>query len=185
MGNTVSFIDTFNCNMTFKKNRDVNSLYKVSKHLKISVLPISENYQLEDLYPIHNHVDTWNHFIVGRNKDYISAHIGNKTCLLSKSQLGINTNKILNTKGIPELPDELYQFFDKTWDITLKGKSLCFYIVMNSVLYLINTFPLKNNNNHICGATLFMRDFQSMPKTPGHFNELDNQNINDAINHTS
>lgn len=183
MGNSFSLIDTFNCNVSVKKNRDVNRLYKVSKQLKISVLPISESYQLEDLYPIHNNVNTWNYFVVGKNKDYICAYVGNKKCLLSESHLGLDTSKLINTKGINYLPDELWKFFDSTWDITLKGKSLCFYIVMNGKLYLINTFPLRNNNNDICGGSLFMRDFESIPKNAVPFAEVENNIINNAINH--
>lgn len=185
MGANFSLIDTLNCNVKIKKAKhDVNALYTVSKRLKISVLPVDSTYDLDDLYPVNNHVDLWNVFVVGKSKDYIVAQVGNKQCLLSKSQLGIDTSKILDTKG-GTLPEELFEFFDKVWDITLTGKSLTMYTVMTGKLYLINTYALHNNNNHITGACLFMRDFESIPKGTGSMDIISNNAINNAISQPS
>ena len=55
--------------------------------------------------------------------------------------------------------------FDSVWTKTLQGKQLQFYMVWNSKLYFINTYPFFNGKGKVIGAILFMRAFETMPQT--------------------
>ncbi len=162
MGMPLSFINTINCNPSFfckpKNNRVMEHLYRVSKEFKISILPISNSYALDNLYPITDRVREWNTFVIGNDKTYILSNI-NDTIIDEP-----NLDAIVDTKGFG-LPDELFKFFDKVWTFTLKGQQLQFYIVVNGKLYFINTYCLRNENNKIIGAVMFMRKFDTLPES--------------------
>jgi hypothetical protein len=163
MGNNFSLVNTLNCNLFCRPKKDtvMESLYKVSKEYKLSILPISDSYELDNLYPITDRVKEWNTFIVGNDKTYILANLGDK-----KVNINENLRDIVDTKG-GRLPDELFKFFDNVWTHTLSGKQLQFYIVLNGRLYLINTYCFRNENKKVIGAIMFMRDFDSLPDTYG------------------
>jgi hypothetical protein len=151
----------FNCNKGLKKQEELSrQLFDVSKKLKISILPISQDSEIENLYPSENHVYLWNVFVVGSDKRYVHSKIGNESCLLSKKYLNLKDKDIMDTKG-GVMPSELFDFFDKLWDLTLNGRNLQLYVMMNGKLYLINTYSFKNSKNKIVGAVCFMRDFQN------------------------
>jgi hypothetical protein len=147
-----------NCFPKKSKNNDTMSkLYEESRKYKVSILPVSANYQLENLYPITNHVSSWSTFIIGSDKTFILANVNSRTIHLDKS------NNIVDTKGTG-LPSELFEFFNLVWDKTLKGNQLQFYLVLNERIYFINTYNFKNENNKIIGSILFMREFASLPQ---------------------
>ena len=123
----------------------------------MSILPISSGYELDNLYPITDRVKEWNTFIVGNDKTYILSNIGDE-------RVQVSGDDLVDTKG-NTLPSELFQFFDNVWTHTLQGKQLQFYIVLNGKLYFINTYSLRNENNKIIGAILFMRNFDTIPDT--------------------
>lgn len=177
MGNaTANLIN--NLNMTVncfgfesKKKKRLQKLYDVTEKLKISILPISLDFDLDNLYPIHNHVSNWNIFVVGKDKRYILGNIGNENCLLSKRYLNVKSEDLVDGFG-DSFPPELFTFFDSVWDITLKGQNLQLYVMIAGKLYLINTYKLTNDKNNVIGACLFMRDFQNadefFAKLPSH-----------------
>ena len=70
---------------------------------------------------------------------------------------------IVDTRG-NKLPLEIFEFFDTVWTHTLIGKNLQFYMIVNGVLYFINTYSLKNTNSKIIEAIMFMRNFDTLPK---------------------
>jgi hypothetical protein len=151
------------------KEDAMENLYRVSKEYKLSILPISNTYELDNLYPITDRVKEWNTFVIGNDKTYILANIGDKKINLNSTDLNI-----VDTKG-SKLPNELFRFFDNVWTHTLEGKQLQFYIVLNGKLYLINTYCLRNENKKVIGAIMFMRDFDTLPETY-------NQNISHTMN---
>ncbi len=166
MGVPVSLINNlnFDCNGCFsvkkklKTKAVMESLYRVSQKYKLSILPISSEYELENLYPITDRVHEWNTMIVGNDKTYILSHVGDNKLEVPKNDL----EDIVNTNG-SKLPEELFLFFDSVWDYTLQGTQLQFYIVLNGKLYLINTYCLRNKSNKVIGGTLFMRNFDTLP----------------------
>jgi len=174
MGLPVSLIGNLNFNCTgwfsgrkTKQNKEVmESLYRVSQKYKLSILPISSTYDLENLYPITDRVREWNTFVIGNDKTYILSRVGDKTTHLNKEQV----ENIVDTKGAM-LPEELFLFFDSVWDHTLKGNQLQFYIVLNGQLYLINTYCLRNRVNNVIGAILFMRNFDTLPQSYSTMND--------------
>jgi hypothetical protein len=158
----------FNCNIfeslylscfCYRETKDDldGDIYKVSKEYKITILPITHNIDIDNLYPVTDHVELWNIFIIGNDKTYILANINDKHINIP------NNDKLLNHKAENLLPDELRKIFDKIWDKTLSGKQLQFYMVWNSKLYFINTYPFFNGKAKTIGAILFMRMFESMP----------------------
>jgi hypothetical protein len=145
-----------------KKSRGEEDLdrkiYDVSREYKISILPIIPNFDIDNLYPLTDHVELWNIFIVGNDKTYILASVNDPHIVIPNSNL---TNH--QAKNI--LPDELVKLLDGIWDKTLGGKQLQFYMVWNGKLYFINTYPFFNGKDKVIGAILFMRTFESMPET--------------------
>ena len=64
---------TFNFNFKLnnflkKKDDNINTLYNASKAYNLSVLPVSPNYNFDNLFPITNHVEFWCTFIIGSDK---------------------------------------------------------------------------------------------------------------------
>jgi hypothetical protein len=142
---------TFNCFGNNSENYAKKKIVDRGKEFNVIVLPIEKNIQLEDIFPKTNHVEEWNIFIIGKGKNYILANI---------KSLGIDvihTDKILNTKGLHTLPEELINFLDSVWDETLKGTSMQFFIIVKSITYLCNSFPLQTSAKNNIGALLFIR----------------------------
>jgi hypothetical protein len=152
-----------------KNNKDCDlekKIFDVSKEYNISILPIQNNVEIENLYPPTDHVELWNTFIVGCDKTYILANVNDDHIRIPHLDL------LPNRKGLNLLPDELSNVFDKIWDKTLTNTKLQFYMTWNGKLYFINTYPFLNGKQKVIGATLFMRAFEKMPEA--HF---DNGNL--------
>lgn len=135
------------------------AVFNSSKKFKISILPISPNYDIENLYPDSANAHLWNIFIVGSDKTYILANVKD-----TFNQIP-NHEQLINKKGHNILPEDLFEFFDTIWNETLNSKQLQFYMVWAGKLYFINTYPLFNGKKKIIGAILFMRLFDTMPMT--------------------
>ena len=140
-------------------------IYNVSREYKISILPITPKFDIENLYPISDKVHLWSTLIIGNDKTYILANIKDPHINIPESV------HLENKTGTNILPHELNKFFDSIWDKTLTGKQLQFYIVWNAKLYFINTYPFFNGRGKVIGAILFMRAFETMPET--RFTTLD------------
>ena len=157
---------TFNCfkpkvldDEYFKPADELDiKIYNVSRQYKISILPISHKFDIDNLYPLTDHVELWNIFIVGNDKTYILASINDEHTVIPQ------TADLLNKRANNILPEELVAMFDSIWDKTLLGHKLQFYMVWNTKLYFINTYPFYNGKNCAIGAILFMRAFEKMPE---------------------
>lgn len=134
-------------------------IYHVSREYKISILPITPNFDIDNLYPLTDHVELWNTFVVGNDKTYILACVNDPHIVIPR------VGDLPNNQGKNMLPEELYIVFDTLWTKTLKGKQLQFYMVWNSKLYFMNTYPFFNGKGKVIGAILFMRAFDTMPET--------------------
>ncbi len=135
------------------------NIYNVSRKYKISILPIIPNFEIDNLYPLTDHVELWNIFVVGNDKTYILANVNDPHIKIHQA------NQLPNNSGSEILPPELMSVFDSIWNQALTGKQLQFYMVWNSKLYFVNTYPFFNGKKKIIGAILFMRTFDSMPDT--------------------
>jgi hypothetical protein len=132
-------------------------LYNVTKKYKISILPIASGFDLDNLYPLTNHVAAWSTFIVGKDKTYILAN-----CKNLKIE-NLNTDKLLNHTGEGIIPDEMREFLDPIWDRTLMGNQCQFYMVFNGQTYFANSYPFLNNKKKVIGGILFLRLYETMP----------------------
>lgn len=149
---------TFNCNCFKNSYNDTKDrLVSEGKKFNIIVLPVQKSFELTDIFPQTNHVETWNTFIVGKNKNYILSNI---------YDLNIkNIDEILNNQGHNILPDELIDFLNNIWDHTLTGFSMQFFIIIKSITYLCNSFPLQTNIKQNIGAVLFIRQVRNLNAT--------------------
>jgi hypothetical protein len=135
------------------------NIYNVSREYKVSILPITPDFDIDNLYPLTDHVELWNIFIVGNDKTYILANINDPHIRIPQA------DQLPNNQGQNFLPNELVMVFDSIWTKTLIGKQLQFYMVWNSKLYFVNTYPFFNGKGKVIGAILFMRGFETMPET--------------------
>jgi hypothetical protein len=153
----------FNCFWRSKKQLREKELekkiYHVSRQHKISVLPITPTFDIENLYPLTDRVELWNIFVIGNDKTYIMTQVKDPNITIPEAE------DLLNRKANGILPDDLATFFDTIWDRTLLGRQLQFYIVWNGKLYFINTYPFFNGKRAVIGAILFMRAFETMPES--------------------
>lgn len=158
-----NFSIVFNCFWKSKKQQKEleleKKIYHVSKQNKISVLPITPTFDIENLYPLTDRVELWNIFVVGNDKTYIMSQVKDPTISIPEA------DELLNRKANGILPEDLATFFDTIWDRTLLGRQLQFYIVWNGRLYFINTYPFFNGRRAVIGAILFMRAFETMPES--------------------
>lgn len=158
----INIFETFNlsclCNRGKKHRRkktedaDLSHVIQAGHEYNIAVLPVAPAFKLSNLFPLTNHVERWNIMIVGSDKSYILASIGDPHVKLEGS-------KLLNQKGIDRLPKELSGFFEIVWSKTLAGQRLQFFMVWNSKTYLVNTYALYNQSDSVVAATMFMRAF--------------------------
>ncbi len=139
-----------------KKNLN-KLIFSSSKKFKISILPISPDYDIENLSPTSSTAHLWNIFIVGNDKTYILASVKDNFNEIP------NSEQLINKKGVNILQEDLHEFFETIWDETLKNKQLQFYMVWSGKLYFVNTYPLFNGKKKIIGGILFMRLFETMP----------------------
>ena len=133
-------------------------IYDVTREYKVSILPITPNFDIDNLYPLTDHVELWNIFIIGNDKTYILANIKDPHIIIP------NHKDLTNHQAKNILPMELEKVLDCIWDRTLKGNKLQFYMVWNGKLYFINTYPFHNGKNKVIGAVMFMRAFETMPE---------------------
>jgi hypothetical protein len=144
-----------NCFCSSKKSRKKTYEDKDNENeYNISILPITPNFDIENLYPLTNHVDTWSIFIVGNDKTYILVDVNDPHINIPKTNL-------CNRQGQNLLPKNLLNMFDNIWNVTLENKQLQFFILWNNKLFLSNTYPFLNGNNKVIGAILFMRAFET------------------------
>jgi hypothetical protein len=161
----LSIFETFNifCNCFFpsraktRRKRELDEIDRQLASLKgkydIHIIKTDEDLHLSNLYPIADQVDTWSIFVVGGDKTYIHACIG---------ELDIpHAEDLLNRQGANILPTELQDVFDPFWNETLKGTQLQLYMSIKSILYLVNTYPFRNMKHEIIGAVMFLRKFVS------------------------
>ena len=130
-------------------------IYKATREYKISILPITNNFDIDNLYPLTDHVELWNIFIIGNDKTYILASINDPHIVIP------NSEKLPNHQGQNIMPDDLLNVLDSIWERTLQGKQLQFYMVWNAKLYFVNTYPFFNGKGRVIGAILFMRTFET------------------------
>lgn len=155
-----SFLSCFgrSCRAVDTDDLDRN-IYNVTQNYKISILPITQMFDIDNLYPLTDHVELWNIFIIGNDKTYILASINDPhiNCIDGKS--------FANKQGGSVLPRELLEVFDSLWSKTLSGRQLQFYMVWNAKLFFVNTYPFFNGKGKVIGAIMFMRAFETMPET--------------------
>lgn len=133
-------------------------IYDVTREYKVSILPITASFDIDNLYPLTDHVELWNIFIIGNDKTYILANVKDPHIVIPQCR------NLENHQATNILPIELEKILDCIWDRTLKGNKLQFYMVWNGKLYFINTYPFLNGKNKVIGAILFMRAFETMPE---------------------
>jgi hypothetical protein len=162
----ISFI--FNCfrPTSFKKpNRKRHAPQGVNvdvgDNYNIITLPVMTGRDIADLYPPTNHVEDWSILIVGKQKNYILAHL---------NDLHVpNADCLPNNTGDRFLPKEVNSYFNQVWDKTLAGNELQFYMVMNGKTYFVNTYRFVNRSSETVGAIMFLRQIDLMPNLS--FNE--------------
>lgn len=124
----------------------------------IVILHIKDNIDLDNIFPITNHVALWNSFVVGKNFEYVLVSVNDELKDM------IVKDKLLNNTGENILPKDLNDFFEYLWKTTINdGINLQLYMLYANSVYLVNTYSLKNAKNVIIGAVAFMRMVKNMP----------------------
>jgi hypothetical protein len=121
----------------------------------LSIIPVSDTYHIDNLYPITDHVEFWNIFVVGNDKTYILANVKDPHIFLP------HVEKLTNDRGNRILPPALMKMFDNIWTKTLTGVKLQFYLLWGGKLFFVNTYPFLNGNQLVIGAIMFMRAFDN------------------------
>jgi hypothetical protein len=127
----------------------------VGESYNIVTLPVMIGKDIADLYPPTNHVEDWSILIIGKNKNYLLAHM---------NDLQIpNVDFLPNNLGDPYLPKEISAYFNQIWAKTLAGHELQFFMVLNSKTYFVNTYRFLNRSSEVVGAIMFLRQIDLMP----------------------
>lgn len=138
----------------------------------VFVLPVDHaKFQVDNLYPVSNHVDTWNTFVVGNDGTYILANAN--TLALSPEDYRENgddvsdatrrvADALLNRKAGGLLEPGLTTFLQPIWDVTLKdgGAPIQVFIVVRNQTFILNTYPLRRHDGHVVGGVMFIRFFR-------------------------
>lgn len=138
--------------------KKLQKVVESSSEYNISILPVQESYKFKNLYPSTNNVDKWNIFIIGSDKTYILVNINDDHIVIP------NKEELINKTGQNLIPDELQKIFESIWTPTLEGIPMQILLVWNSILYLLNSYAITDEDSTIIGATMFMRRFDSLPQ---------------------
>lgn len=158
---------------------NLRRVYSNAKKHNIHVLPVEATFQMDNLYPTSNKVETWNTFVVGNDKTYIMVNINDNHLNIQ------NPHALHNHTAENILSLELREFFDPVWDATLQGNRMEFFISWNDKLFITNTYPFINDHSQVVGAIMFMRNFDPAnysagPKRAGLLQRWNKQHENDA-----
>lgn len=140
------------------------NLYTIGEKHNISILPIQQSFEIDNLYPKANHVQDWTTLVIGKDKTYILCNLGNISF--------VNSNRLVNHKGTGILPAALEEFFDPIWDNTLNGSNMQLFLVIDGRTYFLNTYCLKNNHLHAIGACMFLREFNTIPNVFSSYQKI-------------
>jgi len=155
-----SVIEQFiiNCNCFFPSRAKTRRQNELDRQLKdnngkydIHLIKVDENFSITNLYPITDEVHKWSIFIIGNDKTYIHASIGEFKFP--------HADNLMNKRGTNILPNELNEIFEPLWIKTLNGDQVQMYMIVSQKLYLVNTYPLFNANRQVIGAVMFIRPF--------------------------
>lgn len=142
----------------FEEDVDKDLVHMAMKY-NILILPVTSDYEINNLYPVTDQVHLWNIFIVGSDKTYIMANINDDHIRIP------NYHGLVNHKSENIISDELTEFFNNIWSKSLNGFQLQFCMIWNSKTYLVNTYPFLNPKKTIIGAIMFMRSFDLLPES--------------------
>lgn len=153
-----------NCFCGDPKEKKMNRMYKefdkriasLNGKYDIHILKVAQDFHIKNLYPITDQVHTWSVFVIGNDKTYIHASLGDFNFP--------DPNLLLNQKGSLVMVPELNEFFEPLWTQTLNGSQLQFYMSVQQKLYFVNTYPFINANKEVIGAIMFIRPFTSEKK---------------------
>jgi hypothetical protein len=147
---------TFNCFFGHKNDpkAKVKDLLAFNTRYNITILTVIDDYVFENLYPKTNQVQTWNVFIVGNDKTFITSN---------NTDFSIPED-IVNTRGEKIPSRELKEIFDEIFEKTLTGQDLQFLMLFSNKTYVVNTYFLSNQNKKVIGACAFIRLFDLLPK---------------------
>lgn len=124
------------------------------------MLPVEhEKHVIENLYPITNHVEDWNTFVIGTDYSYIVANVNTFQLSTNPDTTG---DTLLNNRATGVMDPDLAEFFKPVWTATLNHSSMQFFMVIADVTYIVNTFPLKHGPLTI-GAAMFIRNYRPLP----------------------
>lgn len=117
----------------------------------IHILPTNEQFKLKNLYPSTNKTEKWSVLCVGSDLTYI------KVCLGDFNLKGMDF--LTNKKGGNVISKRLNDTLEPIWNATLKGNRLQFFLLVNGLTYLVNSFPLDNTDGSVIGAVMFIRAY--------------------------
>ena len=181
-----SFIDSLNCVFPIKTKKkkkkemeeDLKEKSSMYKDIKINIIPTPNNLKIHNLVFNNENLDKWNVFIIGNDKTYILAHIGDP--------FYDNTNiSIQGTKG-EKLSEDISYFFNKVWTYTLNSYELQFLAFIGNKMFLINTFCFRTKyKKKIIGAIMLMRSYdQNVPNSKYKFDNDNSGDTSDTDNDT-
>lgn len=155
MGNVINVFKCENVSFRFNLRRRNTQfidkeLYEYSKQNDILLIPLLNDYELNNLYPIMDEVEKWDIFIVGSDKTYILAKTRSFTNRINDG--------ILNKKINDNIDNKFHDFLDKIWDRTLNGKNIQIFVYTRKTLYFLNSYSFRNQKNDIIGAICFIRN---------------------------
>jgi hypothetical protein len=121
-----------------------------------ALLPVGNDFHIDNLYPSDQDANLWNIFIVGADKEYLSIRV------VDDPDPNNTTFRMLQVGVIvpPTTMDPIAFCFDSIWDIVLDGAdggSLHKKLLVHDNIFLLSAFPLINKVGVACGGILFMR----------------------------
>jgi hypothetical protein len=138
------------------KNKFIESIHEHGQAYNITVIPVQVDFEIDNIYPETNQVDKWNIIIIGRDKTFVHVHLYDLVIPDAENFVNNRAGSVLNR--------ELRDFFDPVFENTLAGQQLQFIMGWLGNIHLVNTYPIKNQNNMIIGAILFIRNYMLLPK---------------------
>jgi hypothetical protein len=132
---------------------------------ELCVLPVDPAHvTIRNLYPMHNHVQSWNTFIVGTDMTYVLANITSlpPSVVLPSEEISKKrdvSKVLLNHRAGGKLNRRFSEFLQPIWNSALDGSATQVFAMIRNVTYLVNAYPLRAADDHIVGGVMFLRPY--------------------------
>lgn len=145
-----------------EKPNEYENIYQRAKQGKIVVLPVKQDFRVDSIFPVGNHVaENVSLILVGLHREYVHVKLTEPLNFRSSED-------VLNHTDCGAMPKEFKSFLDAVFDLTFTGKNLQMMVMYQGAVLYCMGFPLYGDDSKkIVGSLVLLTDFTSVVEKNG------------------